>query len=278
MASPSAQVEAERTIATNQLRRSQSRHGSNSVLTKSPSAKARRRSEMNLNQRIRHDIERKILSGKWPPGYRIPKEYELMEQYDCSRMTVNKVLSGLAAEGFIQRKRGAGSFVAPSYVQSAVLEIRDVKAEITARGARYDYELITRRRRPVNRADQKLLNIPDGSEVLVLQGRHFSNEHPFAFEDRILNLTAVREAEQEDFSKLSPGTWLLDKVPWTEAEHHISAVNADAAIATLLDIAVGTACLAMERRTWRSGQPITFVRLTFPGPLYHLFAHFTPGA
>ena len=52
-----------------------------------------------LYQRIRGDIEGKIMSGDWPPGHRVPFEHELMESYDCSRMTVNKVLSGLAAAG-----------------------------------------------------------------------------------------------------------------------------------------------------------------------------------
>ena len=42
-----------------------------------------------LYQRIRADLEDKILSGRWPPGYRIPFEHELVETYQCSRMTVN---------------------------------------------------------------------------------------------------------------------------------------------------------------------------------------------
>ncbi|WP_296253579.1 GntR family transcriptional regulator, partial [uncultured Stenotrophomonas sp.] len=49
-----------------------------------------------LNHRIRSDIEGRILSGEWEPGFRIPFEHELMEQYGCSRMTVNKVLTALA--------------------------------------------------------------------------------------------------------------------------------------------------------------------------------------
>ena len=51
---------------------------------------------MALYQRIRSDLEAKIMSGDWPPGHRVPFEHELMESYDCSRMTVNKVLSALA--------------------------------------------------------------------------------------------------------------------------------------------------------------------------------------
>ena len=52
--------------------------------------------EATLHQRILSDIESRIVSGDWPPGHRIPFELALAEQYDCSRMTVNKVLTQLA--------------------------------------------------------------------------------------------------------------------------------------------------------------------------------------
>ena len=52
-----------------------------------------------LHARIRAEIEARILSGEWPPGYRIPPETELVATYGCSRMTVNKAMSSLAAEG-----------------------------------------------------------------------------------------------------------------------------------------------------------------------------------
>lgn len=236
----------------------------------------KRRSDMKLNQRIRLDVETKILSGNWVPGHRIPNEHELMTQYNCSRMTVNKVLSGLAAAGFIVRRRRAGSFVASSYVQSAVLEIRDIKMDVAARGEEYDYELISKRQRRANRSDQKRLDLPPSGRVLAFRCRHFANSRPFSLEDRILNLEAVPEAVGANFSNVSPGTWLVEQVPWTEAEHHISAINADVDTAKLLDIPVDTACLVMERKTWRSGETITFVRLTFPGALYHLLARFAP--
>ena len=246
------------------------------MLKKSSSLRPKARNGMKLNQRIRYDIETKILSGKWPPGHRIPKETELVKEYDCSRMTVNKVLSGLAAAGFIERRKRAGSFVASSFVQSAVLEIRDVKMDVTARGEEYGYELISKRARHATRADQKKLGIAENSDVLVFQCRHFANGRPFSIEDRVLNLAAVDEAAHTDFSKIAPGAWLLEKIPWTEAEHHISAVNADLTTATLLDIPIGTACLVIERKTWRAKEIITSVRLIFPGALFHLLARFTP--
>ena len=37
-----------------------------------------------LYKQIRLDIERRILTGEWPPGHRIPFEHQLMTRYGCS--------------------------------------------------------------------------------------------------------------------------------------------------------------------------------------------------
>jgi GntR family histidine utilization transcriptional repressor len=229
-----------------------------------------------LHARIRSDIEGKILSGEWPPGHRVPAEHELMAGYACSRMTVNKVLSGLATEGLIERRRRLGSFVRRPQFQSAVLQIHDIKAEISSRGQRYDYELLAQRRRRANAADRDELEVGRETEIIALRCRHFADGRPFALEERLINLTAIPEGEAIDFSAEPPGTWLLSHVPWTEAEHHISASEADGEAAKLLDIAEGAACLVIRRRTWRSGITVTAVRLIFPGASYHLVARFTP--
>ena len=59
----------------------------------------------SLHELILGEVEGRILSGEWPPGYRIPFEHELTAQYGCSRMTVNKALSALVKKGLIERRR-----------------------------------------------------------------------------------------------------------------------------------------------------------------------------
>jgi GntR family histidine utilization transcriptional repressor len=86
----------------------------------------------------------------------------------------------------------------------------------------------------------------------------------------------VPDALKQDFSVTPPNTWLVGHVPWTEAEHRITACNADKSVAADLGIDQGAACLVIERRTWRNGEPITAVRLIHPGHLYDLIARFTP--
>ena len=237
-----------------------------------------------LYKQIRRDIERRILTGEWPPGYRIPFEHQLMARYGCSRMTVNKAVSELAQADLLERRRRAGTFVRRPQHLSAVLQIVDIRAEISALGRSYRYELIHSSRRAANAADRARLGVRKAGKVIAVACRHIANDVPFAVEDRLIDLDTVPEASTADFAVEPPGSWLLHHVPWTEAEHTISAVAADASIAAALAIAAGAPCLVIDRHTWRSARTVTAVRLFYPGDSHRLVARFnggrdrTPGA
>ena len=230
-----------------------------------------------LYKRIRRDIETRILTGEWPPGHRIPFEHQLMARYGCSRMTVNKALSELAQADLIERRRRAGTFVRRPQHLSAVLKIADIRAEITALGRRYGYELIRSSCRVANAADRARLGVRKTGKVISIACRHSADNVPFAVEDRLIDLEAVPEAATADFAIEPPGSWLLHHVPWTEAEHTISAIVADDRTAAALDIAVGAPCLVIERHTWRSARTLTAVRLLYPGDSHRLVARFKGG-
>lgn len=230
-----------------------------------------------LYKQIRLNIERRILTGEWPPGHRIPFEHELMVRYGCSRMTVSKAIAELVQAGLIERRRRAGSFVRRPQLLSAVLKIADIRAEITALGRSYRYELTACKRRAAKKADLDRLRIPRAGEVAAITCRHFADGVPFATEDRLINLDAVPEAATADFTKEPPGTWLLEHVTWTQAEHNISAIAADRTAAAALGIAIGAPCLVVERHTWRAARTLTAVRLVYPGEAHRLVARFSAG-
>jgi GntR family histidine utilization transcriptional repressor len=232
--------------------------------------------DMTLHKRIRTHISERILSGAWPPGYRIPFEHELMAEYGCSRMTVNKALAPLAESGLISRRRKSGSVVSRPRIHSVVLDIPDIPAEVMARGESYGYELQSRRVRISSLQEVEKLGLKAPVEVLVLRCLHRASGRPFALEERLVNLEAVPEAVTVDFARTAPGSWLLGHVPWTEAEHRISAANVTRATSALLEIEPTAACLVLERQTWRGEDRITHVRLTFPGAAYDLVARFSP--
>jgi GntR family histidine utilization transcriptional repressor len=243
------------------------------------SAASARRAEGggSLHRRILADIEARILSGEWPPGRRIPFEHELTAQYGCSRMTVSKALTQLAGAGLIERRRKAGSFVIRPHSQSAVLEIPDVKAEVAALGLPYRFAIVARSKRRATRADRARLAVPADAGILALTCRHDADQRPFCLEERLISLVAAPDAADEPFVALSPGAWLVQRVPWTRAEHRIRAAAARGEVARALSVAEGTPCLVVERRTWGGEAPVTQVRMTYPGETHELVARFTPG-
>lgn len=232
---------------------------------------------MSLNARIRAELEGRIRSGEWPPGARIPTEQELTAHYGCARMTVHKAISALVAAGLIERRKKAGSFVASSHVQTAVIEIPDIAAIIAARGESYRFELLGRSLRPAVEVEEVIghAGFELKAKVLVLDGLHVANARPFCLEHRLINLAAAPQAAGLDFSAMAPGSWLLGHIPWTQARHRITACAAGVG-AGRLQIARTAPCLQVERWTWRLGEPVTFVRQLFPGDRYDLIAEFSP--
>ncbi|TCM37158.1 MULTISPECIES: UTRA domain-containing protein [Novosphingobium] len=230
-----------------------------------------------LHERIRLDFETRILSGALAPGARLPTEQELMELYRCARMTVNKALSALATAGLVDRRKKAGTFVARPRVHSMAMDIPDLGAQVAERGQAYRFDLSLRRemRATQARLEWKVdISVP----LLELEGIHFADGAPFALEHRFVNVAAVSEILDADFTGSSPGTWLLEHVPWTEADARITATGASAAEARLLAVEPGAPCLCVERKTWRGLEPITYVRQQFVAGAYELTAHFGPGA
>ena len=226
-----------------------------------------------LDQQIRADLESRIRSGEWAPGHRIPTERELMARYGCARMTVGKAIGALVAEGLIERRKKAGSFVARPHVQTAVLEIPDIGAVIAARGETYRFETTLRRRIAAGHLSDP--HFPDEAERILVEGVHIASGRPFAHEHRMISLAAAPNAAAAGFDGRSPGSWLLENVPWTIARHRITARQAGD-LAIPLALPRPAACLQVERWTWRQSDPVTYARQVFPGDRYDLVAEFAP--
>lgn len=226
-----------------------------------------------LYQTIRVAIETQIMSGELRPGDRIPFEHELMARYNCSRMTVNKALSALASAGLISRQRRRGSFVTRPRIHMAALQIPDIREEIENRGHAYSLNLVSRTVLGAESEAGAIMRLPPHGRLMSLRCVHLADGRPYAVEERLINLVAVPSALEADFTDTPPGSWLLAHVPWTEAEHRITATAANGE-AELLRVDAAKPCLVLERWTWREKESITYVRMVFHGDNFDLTAHF----
>src|SRR6478672_12222222 len=64
-------------------------------------------------KRIQNAIRKRIESSELLPGDPVASERELARMHKVSLMTARHALAGLEREGVVERRRGAGTFVAP---------------------------------------------------------------------------------------------------------------------------------------------------------------------
>lgn len=225
---------------------------------------------------IRRAIRDLVVSGAWPPGTGVPPEHALMEQLGASRMTVHRALVQLAREGLIVRRRRSGTIVASPPASHAMLDILSIPEEVEQLGQAYSYDVLARGDgRPAAEVAERF-GLRRSDKVAHLLVLHRADGKPHVLEERVIHVAAVPGVAGEDFTKTPPGDWLLQHSLWSQAEHAISAVGAQAEEAGLLAIAVGEPCLLVERRTWNQDRPVTAVRLLYPGPRHRFVGRFGP--
>ena len=105
---------------------------------------------------------------------------------------------------------------------------------------------------------------------LHLHCLHYSNEAQFQFEDRWINLKNIPEAEQEKFEEVNSNEWMVNHVPWTNAEHILSSTNADGGKNELLSQPERDALFVIQNRTWNKEILVIYVRLYYPGRFYKM--------
>ncbi|MBI3506590.1 MAG: UTRA domain-containing protein [Proteobacteria bacterium] len=227
-------------------------------------------------RQIERALRGRIARGVWQPGDRLPSEQQLVRELGVSRMTVNRALAALADDGLLVRRRRAGTVVAAQSRVLAAFAIPDIREEVLAAGRKYAFRLTRRAVRRATAADRTRLEVPAGTRVLWLQGIHSGDGQPEIFEERLIDADLLPDAQNEEFSEIPPGSWLLARVSWTRVAFAISAVNADRVLARHLGVSTGAAVLAQDRRTWRDKAPVTWVRLCFRTDRHVFSGEFAP--
>lgn len=66
---------------------------------------------MTKYEKVAGIIRERILSGEYPENTLIPNQTDFVEEFNVSRMTVNKAINMLMMEGLVYSQRGVGTYV-----------------------------------------------------------------------------------------------------------------------------------------------------------------------
>lgn len=213
-----------------------------------------------LYEQVKEYITRRIQSGEWPSGHRLPSEHEFVALFGMSRMTVNRALRELVEQGRIVRVAGVGSFVAEDKPQSTLLQIANLPAEIRQRGHDYLCKVLRVERLSATVEVATALDLRPGASVFHTVCVHLENDVPVQLEDRYVSPRLAPSFGEQDFSQMQPSEYLVRNIPFDEIEHVVDAVLPTPEQAQLLAMGTDSPCLLLTRRTWHRGDPVTLVR------------------
>ncbi|HSI53506.1 MAG: histidine utilization repressor [Ramlibacter sp.] len=232
------------------------------------------KSEVPAYEQVKAWIKQHIGSGQWKPGDPVPSETALIQQFGISRMTVNRALRELAAEGLVTRVQGSGTRVAQLHRISSRLTIRDIHEEVAERGHVHTTRVLHEASEKATAEVAEVLGLGKGGTVFHTVLVHLENSVPIQYEDRYVNPAAAPLYMDTDFTQTSPTLHLLQHAPLTEASYSIEACLPTATEAKELGIKRSEPCLVMMRRTVSGANVASVARLVYPGTRYSFAGQF----
>jgi len=220
--------------------------------------------------RVRRSLQNMIENGELQPGHALPSERDLAKLLSLSRVTVRKAIAGLAEDGLLTQRHGAGTFVAERIVKS-FSKLTGFTDDLRARGMRPRVKFLERSVGEVTPQEALALHLSPGAPVIRLRRLRFAGDKPLALESTVVPQSILANPRLVKLSLYDA----LEKIGCrpTRALQRLRAVALDAEQAALLRMVAGEPALAIERRAFLGdGRVVEFTASLYRGDAYDFVA------
>lgn len=212
-------------------------------------------------------------------GDAIPSERQLGVDLGVSRLTVRAALDELVREGYLVRRRGAGTFVAEPKVAKGI-DITSFSDDMRARGLRPESRTLDLRVEMAGARLGRILHVSPSEEVLSVKRLRLADSEPMAIEllharsSLVPGLTAT-DLEQNSFYDLLAGRYGISIVGGTQTVEP-TVTNEEESQA--LGVPLHSPALLFERVTRAStGDIVEFTSSTYRGDRYRIVSEISVG-
>jgi GntR family transcriptional regulator len=212
-----------------------------------------RRNTTPVYKRIQNKIRSRIAAGKLKPGDAVASERELAKTHKVSLMTARHALAGLETEGIVERRHGAGTFVAVPKIHFN--KLMSYTEQMSSRGLAPFSRVLFAKVIADESEIAARLGLPAASRILKIQRLRLTGKEPFALETCYLHASDYPGLASAPLGRSSLFT-ILERDYETKlayADEEIDATAADASVAEMLKVPLGTSLLRI-RQTIYSAQ------------------------
>jgi GntR family transcriptional regulator len=205
------------------------------------------RKRMPAYKRIQSAIRDRIAAASLKPGDAVASERELAKTHKVSLMTARHALAGLEQEGIVERRLGAGTFVAVPKIHFN--KLMSYTEQMSSRGLAPRSRVLVAK---VVEGDPEVaarLGLPAAHRLLRIQRLRLTDEDPFALETCYL-----AAADFPDLASAALGRSSLFAIlehdystKLAYADEEVDATSADSDIADLLGVPRGASVLRIRQ-------------------------------
>jgi GntR family transcriptional regulator len=219
-------------------------------------------------QRLQADLAALIAS--LPAGSRLPSEPELAKQLSVSRATLREAMRMFETQGLIRRRQGAGTFVVGQpAIMDGGLEVLESMLTLARRtGLDVGPGPVTIEQFTSNAESASALGVAEGANLLRISRTMLTDSRPVAYLVDTLPEDVLRPEELNSKFDGSVLDYLLHRGdPLTISRANITATNATAEVAKMLEIQRGDVLLQIDAKLFTASGKV----------IDHSFSYFLPG-
>ncbi len=226
---------------------------------------------LTKHEALRHDLLEAI--STLPVGHVIPSERQIAEDYHVSRMTARRAVEQLVHEGRLERRQGAGTFIAQPRV-SLPLRLRSFTDDLSGPGSVPGAIVQSQVQKPASQEVASVLDVPSGTDVVEIVRVRTMNSSPVSVERAYFEAGRVPDLAAIDLTGRSLYATIVSRygIYPEGGEERIRAGACNAEDAGFLDIEADVPVLHMTRRTTWHRRPFEYTVSTYRGDRFELVA------
>lgn len=225
-----------------------------------------------LYYQLKKQILALIQNSSLKEGDMLPPENELCDRLGISRPTVRQAFGELVNEGYLNRYKGRGTFVAAPKIDERFLsKLESFNSEMAQKGMKPSTQVLKLEKIPAYLKANEKLGLGLDAPLIHLRRLRFADDMPLVFVDTYLPYEECTALLEVDFSTTSlyDAFETICGVRVQRVVREIEAVNARRKEAELLRISQNKALCLVETLAYAPGlpQPVEFSIARYRGDL-----------
>lgn len=197
------------------------------------------------------ELEARILEGIYVSSQKLPSEYDLAKEFDCSRLTIRKAVDDLIKKNILVKRRGKGSYVmSQQKIQSGRAGLQGFTEAAKAYGKTSKTEVISFEQLTLVPPEVlEALQVDPEATIYELVRRRLLDDEPMTVEKIYLGKEYVKGLTLNDFEG-SLFELIERKIDIAYSHQEVEAILVEPEISTLLDVPVGQPLLQVHSVTF----------------------------